>query len=30
MSAERHWGTVMLAVFPDEDVYFRMVGRSSR
>jgi hypothetical protein len=28
VSAERHWGTVTLAVFPDADIYFRMVAHS--
>jgi len=30
VSAEKHWGRVTLAVFPDADIYFRMVGHSSR
>jgi len=28
MSAENHWGTVILPVFPDEDVNFRMIRHS--
>ena len=30
VSAERHWGTVKLAVFPDDDTYFKMVSHPSR
>jgi hypothetical protein len=30
VSAEKHWGKVTLAVFPDADIYFKMVGHSSR
>ena len=30
VSAERHWGTVRLAVFPDGDAYFKMVSHPSR
>lgn len=26
VSAEKRWGRVTLEVFPDEDIYFRMVG----
>jgi hypothetical protein len=28
--AEKHWGTVTLAVFPDADIDFKMVSRASR
>jgi len=28
VSAERHWGTVILSIFPDADVNFRMVKRA--
>lgn len=30
VSAEHHWGTVRLAVFPDDDAYFKMVSHSSQ
>lgn len=30
VSAERDWGTVVLTIFPDADVNFRMVAHSSR
>jgi hypothetical protein len=30
VSAEMHWGKVELIIFPDSDVYFTMVGHSSR
>ena len=30
VSAENHWGTVVLAVFPDADINFKMVKRLPR
>ena len=30
VSAENHWGTTLLSVFPDDDVNFRMVKRLHR
>jgi hypothetical protein len=30
VSAEHHWGTITLAVFPDADIDFKMVSHSSR
>lgn len=30
LSAENHWGTVTLEIFPDADISFRMVAHSSR
>jgi hypothetical protein len=30
MGAEKHWGTVILPVFPDSDIDFKMVSRPSR
>ncbi len=30
ISPEKHWGTVILPIFPDEDTEFKMVSHASK